>query len=128
MTPRERAAIAPLVEVPTLDQVADDPTLVARLPRDAALVLYARAAIAEAALRVRVAAEPAPAVPSPAPEAKEEWLSAGEVEARFSLPKRWLSDHMAELRQLRIVSRPSRKRVVFHRARLARFMESRCEP
>jgi hypothetical protein len=107
--------------------VADDPTLVARLPRDAALALFTRASIAQALLLARLLAESPPAVPPPPAEAQE-WLSAAEVERRFSLPKRWLVDHAVELREARIISRVSRKRVAFHRARLARFLESRCEP
>ena len=128
MTPRTGSATSPtLIPVPTLDQVAGDPSLVASLPRETAVALYSRAAVAEATLRARLLADPGVPVPLPPPE-REEWLSASEVEARFSLPKRWLVDHAADLRQARIVSKASRKRVVYHRARLARFLEARCEP
>lgn len=114
-----------LAVVPTLDALASDPSLAASLPRETAVSLYTRCALAEAALRARLLGDAGQAVLPPERES-EEWMSAAQVEARFGLPKRWLSDHSAELGRLRIVSRPSRKVVVFHGRRLSRFLEARC--
>jgi len=54
-----------------------------------------------------------------------EWLSPAGVEAKFGLSARWLEDHAAELRRLKIVSAPSRKVRVYSRAKLARYVEAR---
>jgi hypothetical protein len=81
--------------------------------------------MAEATLRARLFADRGP-VPSPPQREAEEWLNADQAEARFGLPKRWLSNHSPELRRLRIVSRPSHKQVVYHARRLSQFLESRC--
>lgn len=116
-----------MVPVPSLDAIADDPGLAARLPREAAVVLYTRCALAEAALKARLLGDLGPASPPPERDA-EEWLTASQVEARFGLPRRWLADHMRALRPHRIVSRPSRKVVVFHARRLSRFLEAASGP
>ena len=80
-------------------------------------------------MRARLLGDLGPASPPPEREREsEEWLSAAQVEARFGVPKRWLSDHAADLRRRRIVSRPSRKLVVYHRARLARLLEAASGP
>jgi hypothetical protein len=120
------AAPSPLVTVPSLDALADDPNIAASLPRETATVLYTQAARVEAALRARLLGDPGPASSSPEPRESEEWLNADQVEARFGIPKRWLTDHARDLRQRRIVSRPSRKLIVYHRGRLARLLEARC--
>jgi hypothetical protein len=121
------AAPSPLVVVPSLDALAADPNIAATLPRDMAASLYARSALVEAALRARLLGDLAPMSPSPEREREsEEWLNAEQVEGTFGIPKRWLADHARELRQRRVVSRPSRKLVLYHRARLARLLEARC--
>jgi hypothetical protein len=125
MTPTAVSAPA-LVAIPSIDELAATPHLAASLPRETAVNLYARCAIAEAALRARLLGDLTPVSPSPEPHEREEWLNAEQVEARFGIPKRWLADHAADLRRRRIVSRPSRKLVVYHRGRLARLLEARC--
>jgi hypothetical protein len=114
------------VLVPTLDALADDPTRVTTLPLDTARVLFQRVALVQALLLGRLMEGASPLTAPPSERESEEWLSAEQVQVRFALPKRWLSDHMRELRAHRIVSRPSRKVIVFHARRLGRFLNARC--
>jgi hypothetical protein len=123
---RTAAPSAVLAVVPSLDALADDPTRATTLPLDTARALFQRVALVQALLLGRLM-EGASLPPAPPSEREiEEWLSAEQVQARFALPKRWLSDHMRELRSHRIVSRPSRKVVVFHARRFSRFLEAQC--
>jgi hypothetical protein len=116
-----------LTPLPTLDHLAGDPGQVAKLPREVIAALYPPVAGLEAALRARLLGDLGPASPPPEREA-EEWLNAEQVEARFGLSRRWLSDHARALRQRRVISKPSRKVALYHRGRLARLLEAASGP
>ena len=109
----------------TLDALADNPALAATLAPEARqqLILKAASVIAACAAIASVAnghATPPPPVEGP------EWLGPDDVAARFALDRRWLADHARELASRKIISKPSRKRVLYHAARLQRFLDSRC--
>jgi hypothetical protein len=113
-----------VVPVPTLDQLAEDPGQVAKLPREIIAVLYEQIAVLEARLRSRLLAQPAAAEP-PAPPSPDEWISAEEVTRRFGLDPPWLTRHRRLLRGRKILATPSRKKSLYHLRRLARFLEDR---
>ena len=117
-----RAAASPLVSVPGLDQVADDPNIAASLPREAAAALYTRCALAEAALRARLLIEPVTA-PMPTKAEPDAWISESVAIDRFGLDATWLKRHRTALRARRIIS-GSRKRRVYHPRRMAAFLEA----
>jgi len=117
-----------LVPVPSLDDLARDPSLAGAVPRHAAAALVAAGLVAVSAAAGRLlalSAEPESASHA-AGGAPDEWLDAAGVEARFSLSARWLSDHGRALDLHRIRSRPSRKAVRYHVGRLRRFLEAAC--
>ena len=115
-----------LVAVPSLDDLARDPERVTALPLDTARALFQSVTLVQALLLGRLMEGASLSMARPPERDAEEWLNAEQVGIRFGLEKRWLSDHMRELRSHRIVSRPSRKVIVFHVRRLGRFLEARC--
>ena len=128
MSPREsQVPAALLVGVPTLAELAERPALAQALPLETAQALLIQCALIQSVLLGRLVTSPR--APEPAtPAEPEEWLNAAQVQERFALPRSWLTDHAAELRQRRIVTKPSRKLVLYHRGRLARLLEAKCGP
>jgi hypothetical protein len=126
--PSPAASTSPsLVGVPSLNELAERPALAQALPLETAQALLIQCALIQSVLLGRLVTSPR--APEPlTPAEPEEWLNAAQVEVRFGLPKSWLIDHAAELRQRRIVSKPSRKLVVYHRGRLTRLLEAKCGP
>ncbi|MGH9813305.1 MAG: hypothetical protein ACRD4T_09240 [Candidatus Acidiferrales bacterium] len=112
----------------SLDAVAADPGVVVHLSAAVRQTLVLRAAAALAALAAwsANAEQPPSASASSMSSSEPEWLDSDGVTQRFGLDKRWLADHARELRRLRITTRPSRKVVLYHVARLRRYLESRC--
>lgn len=78
-----RVSLAP---VPTLDELAADPTKAAALPPQARQTLALRAVAALAALAVA----PAPAIPSPEAPDQERLLDVGEAARRLGVSRDWL--------------------------------------
>ena len=116
------------VGLPTLEILTADPDRASELPRDMALALLAKATTVQGILLARLLIDGAGTEGSSSASEPEEWLPAEEVTRRFGLSTRWLTDHRRELRQLRIVSQPSRKTILYHARRLARFLEARSGP
>lgn len=116
--------------LPALDAIADEPGAVRQLPPDVAATLFIRAVLCGAALLTRIvsASEERRRAEEATEGGPEVWLSPDEVTRRFGLSARWLATHRRVLAGRRIISRPSRKTVVYHARRLARFLEERSLP
>ena len=73
------------------------------------------------------AAEVGPEAPAPTKVEGEAavWLNPTQVEQTFGLPVPWLLEHARELEQVGLVAKPSRKLRLYHRAKLARWVEAR---
>lgn len=54
-----------------------------------------------------------------------QWMSSEEVTQQFGLDRAWLHEHRRLLQSLGVVSRVSRKTVLFDPRKLRRFIESR---
>ena len=122
-----RPAVPAPVLVPTLDALAQDPSIAVSLPRDAAVSLYMRCAITEAALRARLLGDPAPASSPPPSPSGPEWITAAQVREQFGLDSAWLAEHRRELQARRIVSAVSRKVRLYSVPRLRRLIEQQAE-
>lgn len=120
-------AMPSTVAIPTLDDLARDPSLAGALPRHAAAALVAAGLVAVSAAAGRLLAlstEPDASPRDLGREAGPETLTAAGVEALFGLSARWLEDHGRALDLHRIRHRPSRKMVLYHVGRLRRFIEA----
>jgi len=112
---------------PSLDALAADPGLAATVSPEARQALVLRLAAVLAALAASTGLRPAPSSPALRDDEGAQWLAVDEVKRRFGLDRRWLADHAIRLRQLKIVTAPSRKVRLYHVGRLGRFLEARCE-
>jgi hypothetical protein len=119
--------------VPTLDELAAEPARVHDLAPEAVVAMLGRATVVHIALteRLRVfvaGADVAPRESGAESASGAEWLPTQRVVEQFGLSARWLAAHRRLLIGRRIISRPSRKTVVYHARRLARFLEERSLP
>jgi hypothetical protein len=107
-------------EVPSLAEVHEDPTVLARLPLTVLIRLRRQvshlAAELDAALFTAMTQTP----PHDAPQSPDRLLTPKAAAERFGVTKRWLlghADHIPGVRRL------SRKTVRFSERRLARFLD-----
>ena len=110
--------------VPTLDQLADEPARARALSAADAFGLLSRCLTAQAALLARLGGalnEHA----APAPESASDgtrWLPVDEAAAIMGVDPGWLRRNW---KRLPFAQRISRKNLVFHEARLRRWLEAR---
>jgi hypothetical protein len=117
-----------LVAVPTVAELVANPSLARGLPRDVLVNFIAQLAATQAVLMAELSSPTSHPVPAPAAVLEmgsDRWLKAEAVEAQFSLSPRWLEDHDALLRQRHIVTRPSRRVILYSATRLQRFLETK---
>ena len=114
-----------VVAIPTLDELAAQPSLAQTLPPDAVRVLHLKCVGALNALSLPLAmnghAAPQEAQEPPHSPPKEPWLSTEEVCARFgnAFSKRWLYDHQKELGGKKL----SRKKLIFDPRKIENFLK-----
>jgi hypothetical protein len=108
--------------VPTLDQLARDPSAAVGLPTSALAALQAQCAAAQGAIAVAMCkVDCAPREPDAA--ALEPWMDAEELAGRIpGYTKRWLYRHAATLPFAR---RLSRKRLVFSLPGAQRYLAAK---
>ena len=107
--------------VPTLDQVAAEPERAQALSAPAAFELLSRCLTAQAALLARLGG----ALNEHAPESASDdtrWLPVDEAAAIMGVDPGWLRRNW---KRLPFAQRISRKNLVFHEARLRRWLEAR---
>jgi len=110
--------------VPTLDQVAAEPERAQALSAPAAFGLLSRCLTAQAALLARLGGalnEHAAPAPESAPDGTR-WLPVDEAAAIMAVDPGWLRRNW---KRLPFAQRISRKNLVFHEARLRRWLEAR---
>ncbi len=109
--------------VPTLDELAADPTRAGDLPRQAAEALLARLTVAQSALVGRLLALGATGSgPPPTPPEMDYWLTVEEAADLTGLPPRWFYRHW---KTLPFARKPSRKALRFSEAGLRRWLAAK---
>jgi hypothetical protein len=109
-----------LAAVPTLDEIASDPTRAADLPADAIVALSLRCAAVQSTLSSAALAALARAgAKLPASNDPDEWLDENHAAEFLHQPRRWLFRHAAKLP---FVSRVSRKRLICSKRGMERWL------
>lgn len=108
-----------LTAVPSLDELARDPSLATGLPAHTLKSLMLRTA---ALLAVLAAAEEQPTTATPAAYEPDKWISADEAAALLQKPRRWIVDNADRLPWVR---RVSRKKLLCSEAGLRKWLVKR---
>jgi hypothetical protein len=111
-----------LVPVPTLDQVMAKPEILNGLPPEVVRALLLQLSGLLVALASATTTGPAT---TPKVEPADEWITPEEVGGRFGLDAQWLRRHRRLLRARKALTTPSRKKSLYHVARLRRLLEER---
>jgi hypothetical protein len=116
----------PVVAVPSLDELASNPSVATALPRPVAAALLPSALTVVGILFSRLHDTPEPGAPAshPANSDEPEYLSAADVTRRFGLSRDWLEHHARDLRGRGIIAKPSRKVCLYNVRKLRRFVEA----
>ncbi len=116
-----------LTTVPSLDEIAADPSRAERLPTEAARKLLARCVIVQNALLIQALGAPAPEFTAKPPQRETDrpMLTPKQAANRFNIPKRWL---LAHADQIPGIARLSRKMIRFDEEALDRWLAHRRRP
>ena len=117
----------PLTTVPSLDEIAADPSRAERLPTEAARQLLARCMIVQNALLIPALGAPTPQLTAKPPHRETDRLMLTPKQAadRFNIPKRWLLAHADRIPG---IARLSRKTIRFDEEALDRWLAHRRRP
>ena len=114
----------PLMTVPSLDEIAADPSRAERLPTEAARKLLARCVIVQNALVIPALGAPTSEFTAKPPQRETDrpMLTPEQAADRFNIPKRWLLAHAEQIPGL---ARLSRKTIRFDEEALDRWLTHR---
>ena len=90
--------------VPSLDELARNPTCAAQLPRDVITALMAQCAALQVALAARLAMAPSALTPA---ATQDRTLDANEIAKELGVKRRWVFRHVDQLPFVRRISRNS---------------------
>ena len=97
-------SIRMLSVVPSLGELARNPTCAAQLPRDVLTALMAQCAALQVALAARLASAPSALTPA---ATQDRTLDANEIAKELGVKRRWVFRHVDQLPFVRRISRNS---------------------
>ena len=110
-----------LKEVPSLDTLVSDPSLIDGLPLHLLKSLWVEVNGLEKALVLRILTAPTQDNGRAEAHTVEKWLTVDEVVSQFGVTVRWLYRHKRHLPH----SQPTRKTILFPEERLRRWFAAR---